>query len=105
LSLLDIFNNYLPTFDIASILPLGVLLAIGSYTRRARIDPDMRLSLAGLLTLSLLFSRLVSYDHIGTSPEDNKFLWIFETGGAFRSQRDFLFSSDRVNNALLSWAM
>jgi hypothetical protein len=54
LGFLDIFNNYVPTFDIASFLLLGALLAIGFYTRRARIHPDMRLSLAVLFTLYLI---------------------------------------------------
>jgi len=59
--LLDIFNNYSVTFDIASFLLVGALLAVAFRTKQARIHPDMQLSLAVLFTLyivlpSVLFS-------------------------------------------------
>ena len=54
LGLLDIFNNYYPAFDAACFVLVGALLAVGLYTKRASIHPDMKLSLVVLFVLYLI---------------------------------------------------
>ena len=54
LGLLDIFNNYVPTFDVACFVFVGALLAAGIYRKRVHIHPDMKLSLAVLFILYLV---------------------------------------------------